>query len=252
MLAFISTARPTGYDNTDLLSGKADSEIYRYEVGAPGPVCISCNPGGARPLGIDLKAKAEVGTSLWGAALLPPGATDLYVPRALSADGKRLFFDSFDALLPRDTNGTEDVYEWESAPSQQACEEAGAEVYVESAEGCLSLISGGTSPQDSEFLDASATGDDVFFATGASLLARDPGLIDVYDARVGGGIDEPPPSPECQGESCRAQVSPPTELTPSSSTYSGPEDLKEKPKKKHHKGKHHKKQKRHHGRGTGR
>src|SRR5262249_49744489 len=34
-LAFISTARPTGYDNSDSSSGEADTEVYRYE--APGP-----------------------------------------------------------------------------------------------------------------------------------------------------------------------------------------------------------------------
>lgn len=31
----------------------------------------------------------------------------------VSADGSRVFFDSGDAVVPGDVNGTEDVYEWE-------------------------------------------------------------------------------------------------------------------------------------------
>jgi hypothetical protein len=248
VLAFISTASPTGYDNTDLEREEADSEVYLYEAGSAGPVCVSCNPGGARPVGRRVSQGAG-SDKIPTAAQLPPATTDLHVPRALSADGKRLFFNSFDSLLPRDTNGAEDVYEWESAQSREACEELGAETYLPSAAGCLSLISSGKSPTDSEFLDASASGDDVFFTTESSLLASDPDLIDAYDARVGGGFPEPPPPPaECRGEACRGTASSPSVQTPASSTYEGPENQKPKKKhhKKHHHHKHHKKQQQRH------
>ena len=46
----------------------------------------------------------------------------LHASNVLSADGKRLFFNSNDALLPRDTNGAQDVYEWE-APGSGRCGE---------------------------------------------------------------------------------------------------------------------------------
>jgi hypothetical protein len=247
-LAFISTEPLTGYDNTDLESGEADSEVYLYRASSGGPVCISCNPGGARPHGRVLRgapAFTESPGFLPTAASLPMSTVQLHIPRALSEDGQRLFFNSYDTLLPRDTNGKEDVYEWESAVGESQCEELGADLYVASAEGCLSLISSGQSGQDSEFADASSSGDDVFFITNASLLPRDPGLYDAYDARVGGGIAEPEPPEICQGETCKPPPISPETQTPSSSAYEGPGDLEEKPKHKkkhkHKKHKHHKK-----------
>ncbi len=233
-LAFISTASLNGYDNTDAASplscgakegskeGICDSEVYLYEAGSSGPVCVSCNPSGAQPQG---RAVPGVSGSLATAGSLPMATAQLHIPRALSADGQRLFFNSYDALLPRDTNGTEDVYEWESAASQQACAEKGAELYVEAAGGCLSLISSGESPQDSQFLDASASGNDVFFTTSASLLPQDSGLIDVYDARVDGGFPQPTQSAQCEGEACQSPLVPPVDSTPASLVFSGPGNL---------------------------
>ncbi len=232
-LAFISNASPTGYDNTDQESGAALSEIYLYEAGAAGPVCVSCNPSRARPRGRVVKVTKSDPDSLPMAATLPLARTMLHFPRAISADGSRLFVNRFAALLPRDTNGATDLYMWQSASGKAACAALGAELYVASASGCLSLISTGESPQDSEFLDASANGGDAFFTTNASLLPQDPGLIDVYDARAGGGLPGPPvPPPDCQGETCKPPVSAPVDPSPASSTYVGPGDVNEKAKKK--------------------
>ena len=77
-----------------------------------------------------------------------------YQSRVLSDQG-RVFFDSADALVPQDTNGREDVYEYEPQ-GVGSCARAG---------GCVSLISSGTSSEESVFLDASETGNDVFFLT---------------------------------------------------------------------------------------
>jgi NHL repeat len=236
-LAFISTGSPTGYDNTDLITGNADSEVYLYEAGSAGPVCVSCNPGGARPAGRVVKGIAH-GNDLATAGSIPAADYQLYLNRALSDDGSRLFFNSYDALLPRDTNGKEDVYEWEKASGAKECEEKGAGLYAPSAAGCISLISSGESPQDSEFLDASSLGDDVFFTTNASLLPQDPGLIDVYDARAGGGLPPPPPPPEpCEGETCQSASAPPNDPTPASASTRGPGNATQKPKPRCAKGK---------------
>jgi hypothetical protein len=233
VLVFTSSEALSDYDNTDQLNGKADAEVYRYEAGAEGPVCVSCNPSGARPAG-QLLAPGHFEAPIPSAAWLPFPENSLHTPRVISEDGGRMFFNSFDALLPRDTNGKADVYQWESASGQAACNEKGAELYVPGSGGCLSLITSGQSPQDSELLDISASGNDAFFTTNASLLPRDPGLVDVYDARVGGGIAEAPaPPPVCQGETCQPVVPAPAEQTPSSSSYVGPEN--EKPAKKKHK-----------------
>ncbi len=108
----------------------------------------------------------------------------------------------------------------------RGCTSASPE-YSPPNEGCLALISSGRDPADVRFIDASANGNDVFFATGLSLLSSDPGLIDVYDARVNGGFPAPPPPPQiCQGEACQAPGPAPQAPTPSSQSYSGPGNLK--------------------------
>jgi DNA-binding beta-propeller fold protein YncE len=234
VLAFFSTESLTGYDNTDLVSGRADAEVYLYEAGSAGPVCASCNPSGGRPSGRAVGREPGVPT----AASLPLPENALYSPRVLSADGGRLFFNSFDALLPRDTNGKGDVYEWQAASGQKQCDEKGAELYVPSSDGCISLISSGQSPQDSALLDIGANGNDVFFTTNASLLPQDPGLIDVYDARAGGGLPAPPEPPgPCQGEACQLAPPPPNDPTPASASFKGAGNLSAKPRARCAKGK---------------
>jgi DNA-binding beta-propeller fold protein YncE len=230
-LAFISTEPLSGYDNTDQATGKADSEVYLYEAGSGGPVCVSCNPSEARPLGRIIRVKNNLTNSLPAAATIPAPQFNLHYPRSLSADGNYLFFNSFDALLPRDANGKADVYVWQAAAGKKECTEKGAELYVASSGGCLSLISSGQSSEDAEFLDASPGGGDVFFTTNASLLPQDSGLIDVYDARVGGGLPGAPEPPgSCQGEACQIAPPPPNDPTPASASFKGVGNLKPAPR----------------------
>lgn len=210
-LAFISNNGLTGQDSVDLRSGKPLTQVYLYRADTDTLTCASCNETRARPVGRDiLRGDSE---EFWAAGLLPPPATHLYYPRVLSDDGERVYFNSYDALVQRDTNGAMDVYQW-AAQGNGDCTDPG---------GCLSLISSGESPQDSTFVDASAAGTDVFFTTGQSFVAQDNGLIDIYDARVGGGFP-PPPSPplECEGEACQSPAPPPTDATPSSASFMGP------------------------------
>ncbi len=249
-LAFISNQSLTGYDNTDAASqipcgvtegsrtGVCDSEVYLYKAGTNAPVCVSCNPSGARPQGRLVERLANDGSLRPLAASLPLADNQLYLPRGLSTDGSHLFFNSYDALVPRDTNGKEDVYEWEQGGAQQQCEEANAELFVEASGGCLSLISSGESPEDSAVLDANADGQDVFFTTNASLLPQDPGLIDVYDARKGGGFPQPSRAAACEGEACQGPLSPPNDPTPASSAFEGAGNVVEKSGRKHRKKKH--------------
>jgi DNA-binding beta-propeller fold protein YncE len=262
--AFISMAPLTGSDNTDLASGTPDGELYLYdaEPGSAGVVrCISCNPGAARPRGrLIVGGNPGIEDDVRQAATLPGWPSQFGPSRLLSANGNRLFFESFDALLPRDTNGRRDVYQWQRAADQDRCEEIGAELYVAAAGGCLSLISSGQSAEDSYFLGASDSGDDVFLTTAASLLPQDPASIDVYDARVGGGFPPPQvPAAGCEGEACQSPPAPPDDPTPASSTFHGAGNVKEAPtkscpkhkvKKKGKCVKKHAKHKRHHHRGN--
>ncbi len=222
-LAFASLGSPTGYDNADADNGKAAAEVYLYDAGANEGagelICASCNPTGARPTGADTLIKENL--EYWAAAQLPVWQNTLHVARSLSDDGSRLYFASADVLSPRDTNGAQDVYQWE-AQGSGGCD-AEDPAFAPSSGGCLSLVSTGKSGNPSEFLDASPSGEDVFFTTLSSLASADYGLVDVYDARVGGGFpDEQPPAVECEGEACQSPPSPPQAPTPASSAYEGP------------------------------
>jgi hypothetical protein len=243
-VAFMSSASLTGYENIDLQSGEADAEIYIYGADTGRLSCVSCNPSGVRPSGRFIQmdgAYLENGNpGTWAAALLPPLTNELYGTRVISDDGSRVFFDSYEALLPHDTNGKVDVYEWER-PGSGDCTEGRPE-YSPPNDGCLSLISSGESPSDSQFVDASADGTDVFFSTASSLLPQDPGLIDIYDARAGGGYPAPPALPaSCEGEACQGPLAPPNDPTPASSAFEGAGNVKAE--RKAHKKKAHKKKK---------
>jgi DNA-binding beta-propeller fold protein YncE len=226
-LALTSTAPLTGFDNADRHSGKADAEVFLYQAAADGGqgrlLCASCDASGARPLG------RELAGGLWAAARIPGWSTQFQPSRALSDDGRRLFFESFGPLLPRDTNGRADVYLWQASTDKAHClTELRGELFLTESGGCLSLISTGQSSEDSEFFDATPSGDDVFFATLSGLVPSDTGLVDVYDARVGGGFPEPPPPPAaCEGEACQSPPPPPPARTPASLSFSGPENLGE-------------------------
>lgn len=226
-VAFMATGSLTGYDSTDANGNQPDAEVYLYDAPASGDegslVCVSCNPTGARPSGRPLASTNGGKLVLWAAARLPGWISQNHPGNLLSADGNRLFFESFEALVPRDTNGKQDVYEWTRAASEEDCEErVGGEIFVAASGGCLSLISSGESAEDSELIDASADGSDVFFATQSSLLVQDYGLRDIYDARAGGGFPPPPvAAPGCEGEACQPPSSAPEDITPASSSFQG-------------------------------
>ncbi|MEX2253455.1 MAG: hypothetical protein WD649_04830, partial [Thermoleophilaceae bacterium] len=202
--------------------GLCDAQVYLYDAAAEELRCVSCNPTGARPTGRAFSSSLEA-PPFWAAAQLTPIDSPFHQNRALSADGERLFFESFEGLVLRDTNGARDIYQWQ-APGKGSCATSHPD-FSEPAGGCISLISTGKSPKSSEFLDAPESGADAFFTTAASLASADPGLLDVYDARVGGGFPEPVRREGCQGEACQSPPPSPVSPTPSSLGFQGPGDL---------------------------
>ncbi len=106
-------------------------------------------------------------------------------------------------------------------------------------------------------MDASQSGDDVFFLTNSRLTGKDQDTaFDLYDARVGGGEVEAVKPVECSGDACQQPAVPPNDATPGSLTFNGAGNVLECPKgkvkqkgkcvkkhkaKKHHKKKSHKK-----------
>jgi DNA-binding beta-propeller fold protein YncE len=224
-LAFMSLAPLTGYDN-DLRGGgncrnsqaSACREVFVYSADAGSLSCASCNPTGLRPLGYS------------NLSLIVPNRTEdsppFPQPDNLSRDGSgRLFFESQDTLSPRDTNGhIQDVYEWEPQ-GVGSCKRA---------DGCVNLISSGHSVVDSVFLDSSDDGEDAFFITREQLaLADHDELLDLYDARVGGGIPAETESPvECQGEACQPAAVAPSDPTPASSAFAGSGNVEQAPSRR--------------------
>jgi hypothetical protein len=232
-LAFVSQVPLTGYDNVAANgthcgttgSGAPNqpkcAEVYLYQAPSAGLPegalsCLSCNPTGQRPLGLSGIADPS--------RVYPFEKEGYYLSRALSADGSRVFFDSYDALVPQDTNGKLDVYEWE-ATGEGSCVTS-AQTFDQSADGCVDLISSGTSDENSDFMDASADGSDVFFRTSASLVRSDPGSTDLYDAREYGGVPEPPPpSASCEGDACQTPPAAPAHPSPGTALVNGPGNL---------------------------
>ena len=235
-IAFMSDQNLTGYDNRDAISGRPDEEVYLYDASSNRLVCASCNPTGARPVGTKDNVSALTGgdfEGIWVAANLPPwtvvegSSGQLYQPRFLSDSG-RLFFDSADALVPQDVNGTQDVYEYEPV-GVGSCSAASA-TFGERSDGCVGLISSGGSPEESAFLDASESGGDVFFLTTSKLAPQDyDNALDVYDAHeCSAAVPCYPPAPiappACTtGDSCKAAptLQPSIFGSPSSATFSG-------------------------------
>jgi hypothetical protein len=208
-LAFLSSASLTGYDNRGALNGPPaqvgvpQSEVFLYDAASATLICASCNPSGERPLG----PASIPGAIANGVATT---ATRAYKPRVLSDDGRRLFFDSADDLALRDRDRfpprpDADVYEWE-APGAGSCSRVG---------GCVALVSNGRGTAGSSFLDASASGADIFFLTADSLVTADGGFVDIYDAREGGGFPEPPKPIECVGDACQPLPPEPEDRQPS-------------------------------------
>ncbi len=126
-LALMSERSLSGYDNRDVASGKPAAEVYEYDAASGRLTCASCEPTGGRPVGAEYH-QLEVGHGLVGgagvwepSALVAanlPGWTSIaagqsrHQPRYLNDTG-RLFFNSANALVPQDANGTQDAYEYE-------------------------------------------------------------------------------------------------------------------------------------------
>jgi DNA-binding beta-propeller fold protein YncE len=270
-LAFMSQRSLTGYDNRDAVSGRPDQEVYLYDSQRNQLTCASCDPSGARPRGFEngpnganapLLGNNPWGGHAWLAASVPAWVQNnpqeaLYQPRYLSDSG-RLLFDSHDALVSKDSNGTGDVYEFEPEgvpPGERACSPAAANGSVtyrparpfevegavqggEEAAGCVGLISSGASSEESAFLDASENGDDVFFLSTDKLSPLDlEGGRTVYDAHVCTASSPcpppPPPAPPiCAGDACQQPAVPPVDRTPGSLTFQGAGNLLQCPKGK--------------------
>jgi DNA-binding beta-propeller fold protein YncE len=235
-LAFMSDRPLTGYENIDKNSGARDEEVFLYDLGASHLTCASCKSG-SKPEGVLDTENAGEGVGLlvdrpklWRGRWLAgniPGWTPLTVflapqqSRYLSNDG-RLYFNSPEQLaeLPAGEQYVhkENVYQYEPNGLGNCAKSS----------GCVTLLSAGTSDRESAFIDASPSGNDVFFVTSQQLLPQDRDQsFDLYDARVCTDASpclppESPPAPPCSSEaSCRPPGTPPPTFGSPGSTILG-------------------------------
>ena len=157
--AFASTLRLTGFDSGGFY------EVFRNDIQSHATICVSCNPTNARAV---------------GSSTLPSGGLGL-------ADDGTVFFNSADAIAPRDLDDRLDAYEFEIPK-------------IGPSDGVIQLISTGVSPSDSSLLGISADGVDAFFYTLDTLVQQDENgdLVKIYDARAGGGFAYVPPRSPCK------------------------------------------------------
>lgn len=200
-LAFMSVKPLTGYENVNPHGREgepeAEHEVFEYSAESGQLVCASCDPSGAAPLG----------SAFIGAELTERASTQFHQPRSVSDDGARVFFTSPDPLVAGLAGGADKVFEFEN--------------------GGVHLISGAEDGGGAVFLDASASGGDAFFASRERLVPGDTGeLMEVYDARAGGGLPVAQQSSSCQTGGCRTPlVSPPSISTPMSMSFVGAGEL---------------------------
>jgi hypothetical protein len=217
-LLFVSSTDVTGYQ------GGGVPEAYLYSAESQMTVCLSCRPDGLPSVGKPEGSPNEEETA--PIATNPTIPYQQWTPRALSANGRRVFFTMPDVLAAGAVSGARNVYEW--------------------VNGQIYLLDSGA-----EFIDASDEGDDVFILTQQQLAPQDrDNSRDVYDLRAGGGFPyaAPPSGCEalneggCQGASTPqppGATSPPTTNLASPGNGPAPPPAKTKRHKKHHR---HKKQ----------
>ena len=200
-LVFTSTSPLTGYAN------EGHREVYVYNAVDKDMVCASCDPSGAPP-----SVGGPTGIGSYLPPMLSTGQGPTFMPRWVSRDGSRVFFDSEEPLVAQDENGAIDVYEWERGGTGSCATGA--------PKGCIYLLSGGQSSDNSFLIDADATGENVFFTSREGFVPQSRGRVVLYDARVGGGFPEV--SIACTGTGCQGvPPAPPIFATPSSATFAG-------------------------------
>jgi hypothetical protein len=201
-IAFDSLDQLTGYDNHGPCVGGNEplafgpcQEIFLYDAERGSLSCASCSPGGELPTG-----PARIGRpGLTNGTINEDPVTHL---QRFVSDSGQVFFNTVAHLLPADTNGLSNVYEYEG--------------------GQLRLLSPGSTSANAYFAEAGANGENVFLLT-SELLGDTNGDVGLFDARVGGGFPAAPePVPPCGEGDCAPPAAPPTFSTPAGAAFSGP------------------------------
>jgi hypothetical protein len=204
-MAFITSNRVTAYDNAGF------GQMYLYSSDSGRVTCVSCLPGGQPPV-------SDVFGSQNGLFLIEDG---------------RAAFSTEDAVVPQDTDGVLDTYEYVEGRAYLIS--SGLEETTTSSSGFSGELN---SPG---LVGFSADGTDLYFATYQALVDQDKNgqEIKIYDARTNGGFPGEAPQEDCQAaDECHGPGNaPPPALPDRTSAHLGvparAHGKKHKAKKKH-------------------
>jgi hypothetical protein len=150
VLIFESRAQLTAYDND------GHTAIYRYDDRDKGLVCASCSA---------LTTSASADARLQNLVFVPPPV----LLHNLSSDGTRVFFETAEALVARDMNGINDIYQWRPA-------EGGGDSTIDLISSGISphyppLREQGFLPKPNTIVGITPIGGDVVFSASEQLVA---------------------------------------------------------------------------------
>jgi hypothetical protein len=213
-LLFESTVSDTAYEARN---GAAEAYLYDADSGSQATVCVSCRQDG--------EASVEpVGTDATLLGVVEGSRNPLHATQTLTEQGgvAQVYFTSYDSLAPGAVAGAANVYEWSHGQVFRIASEPTDLTTPENVR---------LGKQAIQFAGVSADGTDLYFTTPQALnWENSEERWSVYDARVGGGFPEPPPSPSpcsadseggCQGASSVPQAT----AQAASATFAGPGDL---------------------------
>lgn len=171
VVVFETEAQVTDYDN----GGR--SQLYRYSDIDRSLTCVSC-PRGRVPQSDTLLATAG-------------GIGDVGTGSPMSSDGSRVAFGTRESLVARDTNGSQDIYEW--------------------VDGKVRLVTDGRivdrGQQTVQLLQVTGDGRSILFWSDRALvpeLRDERPAFQLYVARIDGGFLQPDPVGEaCSGDGCQ-------------------------------------------------
>ncbi len=170
-MAFVTGDRVTSFDN------KGFQEMYTYTPSTEIIRCVSCPTEGKALTG-------SVEGSLNGRYITDDGRTFFYTP---------------DSLVPYDSNGLRDVYEFVDGRPQ---------LITTGTANLDSTTTPGGQTRKAGLIGVSADGVNAYFATFDSLVPEDQNgqFIKFYDARAGGGFPVEVPLQPCQAaDECHGQ-----------------------------------------------
>jgi hypothetical protein len=179
-------------------------EVYAYNAETNVMRCASCNPSGAKPQsGSHVVSVSESGPFM--------------------SDDGRTFFATKESLVPQDTDGIRDIYEFTGGRAQLISSGTGDRDSTGGIE-TFSFFFGNT---QTGLESVSRDGTNVYFSTFESLVPEDQNgsFVKIYDARTGGGFDFTPElgpcaaADECHGAG--SEPPPPAEIATGGSLGAG-------------------------------